>query len=471
MTAPQEIQAYLLSRALEDASYLQLDEAGRIIAAHDPRGWFTPAPRVGAEAASRYDWLFGVVPATSPSVLPRVELRPGSVVDVHLLQRFVLLTPAATSDDRRALLQMSNENALLQEALTRLRTRSQTAVLERLQEGLFKARPPAPTWLLEAGAPQAGAFAPGELFVFLETFLLEAEQFWSARAPQGRLSSAPWTEDGRSLQAFASLAEDGAPLLQIEPQGDEHRAQEALLQRARDLSIQHHQLHQETNKKELLLHCIVHDLSSPLSGIMGCLTGIQAMSPPESWAAYLKIGLRQAQRQRALIDQILDVFKADLAQIEAPQLRALDVDETLRTIFDAQRLLFEDHQLELQLQLSEGAQVQGLPDQLERVLINLLDNALRHAPRRSAVELGATVIGSDSVRFFVRDRGPGVPEEARSSLFQKLSQEGGTKGKLGLGLYFCRVTIERWGGQIGYEAPEDGAGARFWFTLPQPPSE
>ena len=68
------------------------------------------------------------------------------------------------------------------------------------------------------------------------------------------------------------------------------------------------------------------------------------------------------------------------------------------------------------------------------------------------------------VRFTVEDEGPGVPEGLRDRLFQKFSQGGAKSGSAGLGLYFCRITVERWGGQIGYE-PRESGGSRFWFRL------
>ena len=65
------------------------------------------------------------------------------------------------------------------------------------------------------------------------------------------------------------------------------------------------------------------------------------------------------------------------------------------------------------------------------------------------------------------DQGPGVSSEVESSLFDKFSRDHRSGGKIGLGLYFCRVTVERWGGRIGY-MPRAPVGSRFWFHLPRP---
>jgi signal transduction histidine kinase len=95
-----------------------------------------------------------------------------------------------------------------------------------------------------------------------------------------------------------------------------------------------------------------------------------------------------------------------------------------------------------------------------------VENALRHSPRGSTVTIGVQE-ERGGVLTTVDDEGPGVPEELAANLFQKFEQGHYNPGKSGLGLHFCRITIERWGGTIGY-SPRAGQGARFWFRLPRP---
>ena len=76
------------------------------------------------------------------------------------------------------------------------------------------------------------------------------------------------------------------------------------------------------------------------------------------------------------------------------------------------------------------------------------------------------------MRVSIQDEGPGVPPEVVPQLFQKFVRRGKSEGKAGLGLYFCRMTVEQWGGKIGCE-PRDGGGTSFWFrleSLRRPPS-
>jgi CheY-like chemotaxis protein len=103
---------------------------------------------------------------------------------------------------------------------------------------------------------------------------------------------------------------------------------------------------------------------------------------------------------------------------------------------------------------------------LQRIFSNLLENALRYTPAGRRVTIGVEDEG-DFLRAFVDDEGPGLPQDLRPEqifgLFMRGKQSG---GKAGLGLYFCRITVERWGGTIGcVSLPEKGS--RFWFRLPR----
>lgn len=224
----------------------------------------------------------------------------------------------------------------------------------------------------------------------------------------------------------------------------------------------------DIEKQDILLHTIVHDLASPLSGIVGCLNALEeGVDNPDDHARLLELALRQAHRQEQLIRQILDVFRArsdgeDDTRAAVPP----DLSRTVLQLVESLEPSFTLHGVVLRLEdrLPKGfRRVIGEQSRLERVLANLLDNGLRHAPEGSTVEVS---LEGDERRAIVSvlDQGPGVPEDRTSELFQKLRQ-GESRGKLGLGLYFCRITVQRWGGNIGY-TPRSEGGARFWFELP-----
>lgn len=226
----------------------------------------------------------------------------------------------------------------------------------------------------------------------------------------------------------------------------------------------------DLEKQDILLHTIVHDLASPLSGIVGCLTALEdGPSSEEDRRRLVELALRQAHRQEQLIRQILDVFRAQNDEDDDDGLKEAlppEPGELARRLVETLEPSFDLHAVGLRiadLRSNPPKAVIGEETRLERVLANLLDNGLRHAPEDSEVEVR---IEDDElgVEISILDRGPGVPQELRGELFQKLRQ-GESRGKLGLGLYFCRITIQRWGGQIGYRDRKDG-GTAFWLKLP-----
>jgi signal transduction histidine kinase len=105
-------------------------------------------------------------------------------------------------------------------------------------------------------------------------------------------------------------------------------------------------------------------------------------------------------------------------------------------------------------------------DMIRRVLINLLENAVKYSPPEGDITLGADVETEYAV-IWVQDSGPGIPAEEQEHVFDKftrLNPTGSQKG-FGLGLAYCRLAIEGHAGRIWVES-EPGKGSRFSFTLP-----
>ena len=110
--------------------------------------------------------------------------------------------------------------------------------------------------------------------------------------------------------------------------------------------------------------------------------------------------------------------------------------------------------------------VTGHAEKLERVLYNLLENAVRHTPVGSTVTI-RLVDEEGSIRVAVEDQGSGLEPGLADKLFERFRQGERSPGKAGLGLFFCRIMVKRWGGEIGCQ-PLSSGGAQFWFQLPKP---
>jgi NtrC-family two-component system sensor histidine kinase KinB len=109
-------------------------------------------------------------------------------------------------------------------------------------------------------------------------------------------------------------------------------------------------------------------------------------------------------------------------------------------------------------------------EKLERVLVNLLDNALKYAPEGSQITVAAEV-ASDAIVISITDQGPGIPPDQRQRIFERFAQvadaEQPRRRGFGLGLTFCKLTIEAHGGTIWVEPGPGDKGSCFAFTLPR----
>ena len=355
------------------------------------------------------------------------------------------------------------------------------ALFEYLGEGEFRpiGSPPAfLTALLGEDALKTPNLRLGDSMPFLDNFIADAEEFWNSHA-EGRAESGAWIEKGPdaaecALEASAVWLAGRKMLLLQNPQA-RYDERVRVLQTARDALLAHEKLLREIQKKEILLHCIVHDLSQPLTAIRGSLSllKLQAMAP--EFKEVLDIAERQSEKQETMIRGILEAFSAELAAqqaVESDPEKLPDLARCAQKTVEAFQSAFQEIGARIVLSpdvdFSRPWRVIGEESRLLRIFGNLVENALRHAPAGSTVTLGVIPEGS-FVTGFVDDEGPGLPEEATATkLFALFAKgKGARAGKAGLGLYFCKMTVERWGGTIGCEN-RPTVGARFWFRLPRP---
>jgi signal transduction histidine kinase len=283
------------------------------------------------------------------------------------------------------------------------------------------------------------------------------------------------TDSGRPADIHLFKTGDGDCALFLD--ATVHEVQQRLMQqKGNELSLNYQKLIKEIQKKEILLHCIVHDLAGPLMGIKGGFELLSSENISERGRTYLDIGLRQATKQETLIREILQAFSAEVESFESYNADPDNAPKALRAareVIEALSPAFAINQVKLQLDPSidqkKDWKVVGENSRLERVISNLIENALRHSPANSTVTV-SLIDENDRVMIAIDDQGPGIPPEQAASLFQKFSQGKKGRGKIGLGLYFCRITVEHWGGEIGH-SPREGGGTRFWFKLPCPTKE
>ncbi|MGA8021770.1 MAG: HAMP domain-containing sensor histidine kinase, partial [Candidatus Acidiferrales bacterium] len=353
------------------------------------------------------------------------------------------------------------------------------ALFEYLGDGDFRLVGGWPSWSADIwGAQPVGdrILRLGDKSPFLETFLFEAAEFWSSKSA-GSLNSGNWLERGASakdipLEASAHWLE-GKQILIVRNLSDTFGQQQAWFQTARDSLLEHEKLLKEIQKKEILLHCIVHDLTQPLSAMNGVFSLLKREALPAPLKKYVTAGERESQRQELMIRGILDAFASDLAAQQAKDVTAAEVPDLLacaKQAIEEFSTAFRERGIRLRLDprtsISNDWFVVGDASRLDRIFGNLLENAMRYTPKGSTVTIGLEDQGN-SVLAFMDDEGPGLPPGQRvDQLFALFAKGKSNAGKAGLGLYFCKITVERWGGTIGAETHEP-RGSRFWFRLPR----
>ena len=152
------------------------------------------------------------------------------------------------------------------------------------------------------------------------------------------------------------------------------------------------------------------------------------------------------------------------------QIERIDVGAVIADVLDVEQQLAEQKHIALEARLStEPLVAQADREVLQRVLINLVDNALKFAPQQGQVWIEGRALAEDAgVQIAVVDTGPGVPVEERERIFEKFTRVRGqapVRRGVGLGLTFCQMAVEAHGGQIWIEDGPGGRGSRFVFTI------
>jgi signal transduction histidine kinase len=230
--------------------------------------------------------------------------------------------------------------------------------------------------------------------------------------------------------------------------------------------------------RDNLTHMIVHDLRSPLSGVKGYLELIRAEEAKlsEEHRDYVGRALSSTSVLLKMIQDLLDVSRLEARKMPL-EIRETDLGAVAHRASESLGALTRRHKVVLDLPQDPVVALCD-PQVIERVVANLLGNALKFAPSdgeiqvtvaREPREARVSVRDSEEARVSVRDCGPGIPPEYHQRIFEKFGQvqmrDTDRGASAGLGLTFCKLAVEAHHGKIGVES-NVGAGSTFWFTLP-----
>jgi signal transduction histidine kinase len=223
--------------------------------------------------------------------------------------------------------------------------------------------------------------------------------------------------------------------------------------------------------KEDYLALISHDLRAPLTAVQAeaQLLERQLARDGNVDSAYVNRTtsiVANSRRMNAMIQELLESSLLESGTM-AVQPRPLELIQLLGSIVD--RIGFERVSMQASAVTSNGpVLVSADPERIDRVLTNLITNALKYSPELRPVIVGVEQ-GDGEAIVSVADQGAGIPPEELPRLFQRFTRgRAGPKGDasgLGLGLYIARLMVEAHGGRIRVES-EVGKGSTFFFTLP-----
>lgn len=239
--------------------------------------------------------------------------------------------------------------------------------------------------------------------------------------------------------------------------------------------------------REDLTHAMVHDLRNPLTAIYGALELLKyfGQNLSDDQLDTVELARNSTQKMLKLVNNILDVSQLESRRMPL-QRSPVSLANLIAEVLSAQSPLAAEKGLRMETDVPPNLPPAWADARLtERVLQNLLDNAIKFTPRdglvKVTVRLGDERQTGDGTRqpsevpylaISIADTGPGIPSELQNQLFQKFFTGGHQESESGVGLTFCKLAVEAHGGKIWIESAgrgqesQAGPGTTFTFTLP-----
>jgi two-component system sensor histidine kinase KdpD len=224
-----------------------------------------------------------------------------------------------------------------------------------------------------------------------------------------------------------------------------------------------------------LLSTVAHDLRTPLGSIKAAATSL--LDPPVEWPEedereFLKTIVGEVDRINRLVTNLLDMARIEAGQLR-PHKEPRRIREVIETVLERLGPMLERHPIQTRIERSLPT-VKMDPVEIDEVLTNLIENAIKYTPQGTPLEVSAEKAG-DFLEIAVADRGPGISPDKMSHLFDRFYRvtSGAARGVTGtgLGLAIVKGIVEAHSGQVTAEN-RVGGGMVFRFTLPiQPPEQ
>jgi PAS domain S-box-containing protein len=222
--------------------------------------------------------------------------------------------------------------------------------------------------------------------------------------------------------------------------------------------------------KAEFISVVSHELRTPLTSIQSALNLLdEQIVPLDSTRGQeiLHIAAEGADRLTRIVNDMLDLERLESGKVSL-NLQPCQAEDLMVQATDLMQVLANEAGVFLET-TPQPYQLVGDGDRIIQVMTNLLSNAIKFSPQGATVQFEVELDTASALRFCVRDRGRGIPQEQLESIFERFHQvdasDSRQKGGTGLGLAICRSIVQQHGGIIWAESKE-GQGSRFCFTVP-----
>jgi signal transduction histidine kinase len=223
--------------------------------------------------------------------------------------------------------------------------------------------------------------------------------------------------------------------------------------------------------KDDFMSSVTHELRTPLTSIRALSELMRDDEDMElaQRQQFLGIIVSEAERLSRLVNQVLDMAKIEAGHAEWHE-EAVDLREVLQQASGSMGEMYRERRVALLLDLAQSVEpVKADADRITQVVLNLLSNALKYAPREGGQVVMRLREEGDTVEVEVQDNGPGIAPDQQAMVFEKFRQVAGDAhyrpGGTGLGLPISRQIVAHFGGRMWLRS-EPGQGACFGFSLP-----
>lgn len=227
--------------------------------------------------------------------------------------------------------------------------------------------------------------------------------------------------------------------------------------------------------RNVFISSVAHDIRTPLTSINGFVTAmLDGTIPYDKQERYLLLIKQEVDRIRKLIMSMTEA--SSLSKMDPELMEAFSFKEMIVDIKDNLEPQLNEKLITLELNLSEKSDhmVYGQSQELCRVAMNIITNAIKFTPENGTIRV--TTEPNDSEKklvIYVEDSGPGVEKEKRNRVFESFYKADPSRKQegFGLGLYICKQILQGHGQTIYLDESKDLGGARFVFSFPYPSKE